>query len=292
MVQYIPCNKDMDAEELAEIMEDRVFQHYGMFKSCVSDRGSLFTSAWWATFCHFWGMRRKLSTAFHPQTDGATERQNQTMEIFLRCYSNYNQDNWARMLAAGQFRVNSNVNRTTGRAPFDLVLRFRPEMRMNIEAAETEDSHNASEEAPAARREVELRERDANLVRDMWDMSQITAKKYYNIYKKEISFAIGNKVLINVKNFRVRKSCKKLTDRYIRLFKMSKSVSFNVYELELSKTYERLYRTFPISLLESYSRKEGEKLFKPVDLDKKDRFQVKSIRKERDSKENSQFLIK
>jgi hypothetical protein len=71
------------------------------------------------------------------------------------------------MLITGQFRVNSNVNRTTGRAPFDLVLRFRPEMRMNIEAAETEDSYNASGKAPAARREVELRERNANLVRDM-----------------------------------------------------------------------------------------------------------------------------
>jgi Integrase zinc binding domain len=45
MVQYIPCNKDTDAEELAKIMENRVFQHFGMFKSCVSDRGSLFTSA-------------------------------------------------------------------------------------------------------------------------------------------------------------------------------------------------------------------------------------------------------
>lgn len=292
MVQYIPCNKDMDAEELAEIMEDRVFQHYGMFKSCVSDRGSLFTSAWWATFCHFWGMRRKLSTAFHPQTDGATERQNQTMEIFLRCYSNYNQDNWARMLAAGQFRVNSNINRTTGKAPFDLVLRFRPEMRMNIEAAETEDSHNASGEAPAARREVELRERDANLVRDMWDMSQATAKKYYDAHRKEISFAIGDEVLINAKNLRVRKPCKKLTDRYVGPFKVSKSVGPNAYELELPETYGRLHRTFPVSLLEPYSRREGEEPPGPVDLDKEDRFQVESIRKERGSKENPQFLVK
>jgi hypothetical protein len=67
--------------------------------------------------------------------------------------------------------MNSNINRTTGRASFDLVLRFRPEMRMNIEAATTEDNYNVLGEAPAARREVELRERDANLVRDMWDMS-------------------------------------------------------------------------------------------------------------------------
>jgi hypothetical protein len=117
-------------------------------------------------------------------------------------------------------------------------------------------------------------------------MSQVTTKKYYNIYKKEISFAIRDEIFINVKNLRVRKLCKKLTDRYIRPFKMSKFVSFNAYELELLKIYRKLYRTFPVSLLKSYSRKEGEKPLKPIDFDKKDRFQVKSIRKERGSKEN------
>ena len=71
------------------------------------------------------------------------------------------------MLTAGQFRVNSNINRTTGRAPFNLVLRFKPEMRINIEIAETENSYNVSEEASAARREIKLREKNTNLVRDM-----------------------------------------------------------------------------------------------------------------------------
>jgi hypothetical protein len=75
------------------------------------------------------------------------------------------------MLIANQFKVNSNVNKTTGKAPFDLILRFRPEMRINIETAETEDNHNISREAPAARREIKLRKKDTNLVRDMWDMS-------------------------------------------------------------------------------------------------------------------------
>jgi hypothetical protein len=67
---------------------------------------------------------------------------------------------------------------------------------------------------------------------------------------------------------------------------MSKFVSPNIYELKLSEIYKRLYRTFLVSLLESYSRREGEKPFKPINLDKKDRFQIKNIRKERDSKEN------
>jgi hypothetical protein len=129
-------------------------------------------------------------------------------------------------------------------------------------------------------------------VRDIWDISQITAKKYYNAHKKEIFFAIRNKIFINVKNLRVRKLCKKLTDRYVRPFKISKFISPNAYELKLFKTYEKLYRTFPISLLKSYFYKKGEESSGPIDLDKKNKFQVKSIRKKRDSKENLQFLIK
>jgi hypothetical protein len=63
--------------------------------------------------------------------------------------------------------MNSNINKTTGKAPFDLILRFRPEIRMNIEIAATEDSHNILKKAPAARREIKLKEKNANLVRDM-----------------------------------------------------------------------------------------------------------------------------
>jgi hypothetical protein len=71
------------------------------------------------------------------------------------------------MLATSQFKMNSNVNKITERAPFGLILRFRPEMRINIEAAKIENNYNALEKTPAARREIELKERDANLVRDM-----------------------------------------------------------------------------------------------------------------------------
>jgi hypothetical protein len=71
------------------------------------------------------------------------------------------------MLIAGQFRMNSNVNKITGKAPFDLILRFRPEMRMNIEVVKTEDNYNVSGKIPAARREIELRKRNTNLVRNM-----------------------------------------------------------------------------------------------------------------------------
>jgi hypothetical protein len=154
------------------------------------------------------------------------------MKIFLKCYCNYNQNNWARLLAAGQFRINSSINRTTGMTPFDIVLRFKPEMRMNIEIAITENSYIPSGETPAARREVKLRTKDANFLRDMWKKSQITAKKYYDTHKKEISFAKRDKILINAKNLRVRKLCKKLTDRFVGPFPVVKSVGPNTYKVD------------------------------------------------------------
>jgi hypothetical protein len=77
-----------------------------------------------------------------------------------------------------------------------------------------------------------------------------------------------------------------LTDRYIRLFKISKTVNLNIYELKLPATYKVLYRIFSVSLLKPYSRKKGEEPFRPINLDEKDRFQIESIRKERGTKKN------
>jgi hypothetical protein len=106
-------------------------------------------------------------------------------------------------------------------------------------------------------------------------MSQTTAKKYYNTYKKEISFAIKNEILINIKNFRVRKLYKKLTDRYIGSFKIFKTVNPNIYELELPVAYEAFYRTFSVFLLKPYSRKKDEEPSEPINLNKENRFQIK-----------------
>jgi hypothetical protein len=83
-----------------------------------------------------------------------------------------------------------------------------------------------------------------------------------------------------------------LTNRYIGPFKISKIVNLNIYELKLPTAYKALYRTFFISLLEPYSRKKNEEPPGPINLNEKDRFQIKIIRKERETKKNPQFLIK
>ncbi len=90
----------------------------------------------------------------------------------------------------------------------------------------------------------------------------------------------------------MRKLYKKLTDRYIKSFKIIKAVGLNVYQLKFPEQYGRLYKTFYISLLELYIRRADEKPPEPVSLNKNNRYQIKSIRKERILKNKTQFLIK
>ena len=74
------------------------------------------------------GTKHKMSTAFHPQTDGQTERLNQTLEQYLRCYLSYQQDNWVTLLPLAQFAYNSAKSETTQTSPFYANYGYHPEV--------------------------------------------------------------------------------------------------------------------------------------------------------------------
>ncbi len=78
----------IDAPGLAKVIIDVVVHHHGVPESIVMDQGLFFTSKFWSSLCYFLGIKRKLFTAFHPQTYNQTERQNSTMEAYLRTFVN------------------------------------------------------------------------------------------------------------------------------------------------------------------------------------------------------------
>ena len=84
MARYLPTNKTIDASQLAELFWTEIVCKFGTPSGIVTDRGSVFTSSFWSEVCYYAKVKRRLSTAFHPQTDGQTERQNQTLEHYLR----------------------------------------------------------------------------------------------------------------------------------------------------------------------------------------------------------------
>jgi len=92
MGHFVACQGTMNPEDLADKFLQQIVRPHGLPSSIVSDRGALFTSDFWKRVTGALGISRNLSTTFHPQTDGQTERANATLEQYLRAYCNYQQD--------------------------------------------------------------------------------------------------------------------------------------------------------------------------------------------------------
>jgi hypothetical protein len=90
---FIPYKEGSTAEELAYTFNRNIIANYGIPEEIISDRDKLFTSNFWKSLMDQLGIHQKMSTAYYPQTDGQTERLNQTLEQYLRFYVNYEQDN-------------------------------------------------------------------------------------------------------------------------------------------------------------------------------------------------------
>ena len=97
-----------------------VTRHHSLLDSIVTDRESLFTSKFWLSLCYFLGIKRRLSIAFYPQTDGQTEMQNSTIEAYLQAFVNFKQNDWAQLLLIAEFAYNNAKNASTGYTLFKL----------------------------------------------------------------------------------------------------------------------------------------------------------------------------
>ena len=119
MVHYKPVKVTINAPGLAEVIIDVVVRHHGLSDSIVTNRSSVFTAKFWSSLCYFLGVKRRLSTAFYPQTDGQTKRKNSTMEAYLRVFVNFEQNDWARLLPMAEFAYNNARNTSTGHTSFE-----------------------------------------------------------------------------------------------------------------------------------------------------------------------------
>ena len=88
MVHYEPVKVTINAPKLAEVIIDMVIRYHGLPDSIISDQRAVFTSKLWSSLCHFLSIKRRLSTTFHPQTNGQTKQQNSTIEAYLRAFMN------------------------------------------------------------------------------------------------------------------------------------------------------------------------------------------------------------
>ena len=104
----------MNAETVDEIFIRRFYRQHGLPAIIISDRGRQFVNVLWKKICRIFGIERRFSTVYHPQTDGATERMNQIVETLLRISINFDQLNWVKLLFITKFVINNKNAVSTG----------------------------------------------------------------------------------------------------------------------------------------------------------------------------------
>jgi hypothetical protein len=123
---FIPCKETDGTEKMVELYTQHVVPHYGIPNKIISDRDPRLTAELFKELCKAFGVRRNMSTAYHPQTDGQSERTNQTLETFLRIFCNHQQNDWAKLLPIAQYALNARRLATTKKAPFETLIRYIP----------------------------------------------------------------------------------------------------------------------------------------------------------------------
>jgi hypothetical protein len=238
---FEPYKESSTAEDLAYTFTKTIVARHGTPEIIKSDRGTVFTSQFWQSLMDLTGTHQKLSTAYHPQTDGQTERTNQTLEQYLRCYVNYQQNNWVELLPIAQFAYNNSIG-ATGISPFYANHGTHP----NIER----DPRGVKPVAAKAHISVEkLQSLHKMLKQELQRISKKTIK-YANKKRSEgPDFQEGEKVYILRKNIKTRRPSDKLDHTKIGPYKIKRKLGPVTFEMELPEGMN-IYPVFHKSLLE------------------------------------------
>ncbi|GJT43292.1 putative reverse transcriptase domain, ribonuclease H-like domain, aspartic peptidase domain protein [Tanacetum coccineum] len=213
--------------------------------SIISDRDSHFTSRFWQSLQSALGTQLDMSTAYHPKTDGQSERTIQTLEDMLRaCVIDFGKG-WERHLPLVEFSYNNTYQASIKAAPFEAL--YGQKCRSPICWAEVGDVQLTGPEIihETTKKIVQIRHR-LQAARDR-------QKRYANIRRKPLEFQVGDRVMLKVSPckgvIRFKKKQRKLNPWYIGPFKILERISPVAYKLELPEELSNVHSTFNISNL-------------------------------------------
>jgi hypothetical protein len=238
------------ATQLAEIFLREVVRHHGIPKAIISDRDPRFTSIFWRSLWKLMGTKLKMSSAYHPQTDGQTERMNRTLEEILRAFVNREIDDWDLHLVTAEIAINNSVQESTGFTPFYLNSGRHPNFSLSHALSQLHRNKN-----PTATDFIEQLNKNTNIAKENLVKAQQKQSRSSNLHRREIEWKEGDEALLSTTN--LAKLNHKLLSRYIGPFKVIKVIPPVTVQLELPRTF-RIHNTFHINLLKPYRRDTGE----------------------------------
>ena len=233
----IPCSK-MTAEYLAAVFVRDVIRLHGIPRSIVTDRGPQFTSVIWKEICRLLGMKQSLTSAFHPQSDGQSERSNQEIEHHLRRLVGYTQEDWADWCPVVEFARNSATKSATGMSPFEATRGFNP--RAVVTATRPAPAQPLLNIAPTMKKILSELQDNMTLTRRL--MADSSGGSPHPDYK------VGDLVWLSTRNLKTHRACKKMDDKWFGPYPIIEIINSRAYKLQLPHDMH-IHPVFHASLL-------------------------------------------
>jgi transposase InsO family protein len=236
---FVPTHTTITSLGTARLFLNHAWKLHGLPRSVVSDRGPQFVSEFTKELYRLLGIQLASSTAYHPQTDGQTERVNQELEQYLRLFVNERQDNWDELLPMAEFQYNNRVHSSTRQSPFMLDTGMHP--RMGFEPRQIPSKLETVNDFKARMSDA-LEEGKAALRKAKEDMA-----KYYDRRRQPTpSLNKGDKVFLDASDISTTRPSNKLSHRYLGPFPIEEKIGKNAYRLKLPLSMKRLHPVFNV----------------------------------------------
>ena len=294
MTHFAACKTAISAEETATLFRKTVFKYHGIPAKIISDRDARFTGHFMRALCQDLGIRQALSTAFHPESDGQTERMNRVLEDALRNYVNPHQNDWDEYLDMVEFAINNSWQTSIEDTPFHMIYGQHPHTPL---------SRAISGKVPAAQRWMQSNaDRTAHAIHCI-KAAQDRQKAYADTKRRTVTYAPAELVWLSTKNIRFKAGgTPKFSPRYIGPFKIIDVIGptdpvthlptvVTACKLALPPKF-KIHPVFHVSLLKHY-KPDGKPIEHPpmeFDTEGLPVFEAAALVNEKTTKEHGQVI--
>ena len=251
-VHIAPTTTKCTAKAWADLFVQHVFCNHGLPLEIISDRGPQFASKYAQALADRMSINWNMSTAFHPQIDGQTERMNRTVEDMLRHFVSPTMTNWDELLVHVQFAVNNAWQESVQNTPFYLNHGRHPRTPLAVSLDKKRASSQRSKNPASAAFATHLQETIARAKRCMLNAQQ-RQKHYYDKRHVPSVFEVGTQVLLATTNLHLRTTgTRKLIPRWVGPFTITARLGPAAYRLDLPHNMQQMHTVFHVSLIKQY----------------------------------------
>ncbi|CDJ36185.1 LOW QUALITY PROTEIN: Retrotransposon nucleocapsid protein, related [Eimeria mitis] len=316
MAHFIPTKKSASTADTIELLADRLFRYLGFPDVLISDRDPRFQSQLWQQLCHRFHIKDAMSSPYHPQSDGQTERVSRTLEQMLSTYIQTDEREWERLLPALELAYNTTSHSSTELSPFEVMIGQNPVTAADLDVignlaptltppmtklfqqlCDRAQSHILKAKPPMTKLFQQLCDRaQSHILKAKWQQ-----KRYADAHRRDAQYNPGNRVWISIRNLQGLNQCSKFEPRFRGPSTVLERTGQVAYRIELPPTYA-CHNVFHVSQLvpdrlrdPQMKSKEAAVGWLPVtsqDGSPTDIYEVDYILDQRSSGEDVQYIVK